>query len=404
MAGCPLPPTTGGGAAAPAYNNTSDPTNQGAAYIGSAACSACHASEADQHRVHGHARALNRVQGTAPSYPPEGTRAGVPVSPTGSTWADIAYVVGGYTKMGQFVDRNGYVMVTGVLGVSTQWNLNFPANGTLPGFTPYEPSLRSPQAYDYDCFRCHTTGPQRASDVTPTFQDNRPGMRGTFAEPSAMCEACHGPGSNHVPNPSARLEYVSSDASLCGRCHVRDDDPNVILASGGFIRNNQQWSELLASGGHRGFACTVCHDPHVSVNYAAGIRNDCAVCHPDKTLGFHEGVIFVRGDFVEPLECESCHMPYATTAASTATAATVGATARVGDTRTHIFRINTGNVDYQVIFSVDGSRVAQDANGQATITLDFVCLRCHNGVGNAFELRVKSAAEIAPNIHAVQSR
>jgi len=45
------------------------------------------------------------------------------------------------------------------------------------------------------------------------------------------------------------------------------------------------------------------------------------------------------------------------------------------------------------------TEVARDANGRAAVTLDFVCLRCHNGVGNAFELTVTSASAVTATMH-----
>lgn len=77
----------------------------------------------------------------------------------------------------------------------------------------------------------------------------------------------------------------------------------------------------------------------------------------------------------------------------------LGAHGRQGDTRTHIFRINPANVDFNALFNAAGSEVLKDSAGHAAVTLDFICLRCHSGQGNAFELSINSAGEIAPNMH-----
>ena len=45
------------------FNNTADRTNNGAAYIGSDACKACHPDIGAQHAVHGHSRKLNQIEG-----------------------------------------------------------------------------------------------------------------------------------------------------------------------------------------------------------------------------------------------------------------------------------------------------------------------------------------------------
>ena len=103
-------------------------------------------------------------------------------------------------------------------------------------------------------------------------------------------------------------------------------------------------------------------------------------------MALHGGITYVRGDYTEELSCESCHMPFATRSGSHATEAAVGALGRAGDTRTHIFRINTSETDYTGMFNEDMTEVLKDENGQAAVTLDYVCLRCHNGIGSAFEL------------------
>jgi hypothetical protein len=91
-------------------------------------------------------------------------------------------------------------------------------------------------------------------------------------------------------------------------------------------------------------------------------------------------------------------MPFAS---RSATWAVVGeSNGRVGDMRTHILRINTNTVDYTGMFTTDGSAVLKDSAGRAAVTVDFVCLRCHNtDDGYPFRLTLRSAAEIARGIH-----
>jgi hypothetical protein len=395
----------------PIYNNTTDPTNDGATYIGSAACISCH-QETDpdlvaKHAIHGHAFKLNRIEGAAPTYPAEGTRAGVPNPPAGFAYTNVAYVIGGYIRKARFVNASGFILTNDADGVDTQWNLTFPPTGTQAGFVPYESSGNfspaNPKPYDFSCFTCHTTGAQDQDAADPRFQDNRPGMAGTFEEPGVQCEACHGPGSKHPPDRFERDLYVGTGASDCGQCHTRGDDPTVILASGGFIKHHEQWPELLASGGHASFRCIDCHDPHTSTNYDRdnAFVKECTDCHPDQTMALHAGLTFVRGDYSEVLDCESCHMPFASKSASiaTATPAVVGPSGRMADMRTHIFRINPADEDFNSMFTPDGTRVSKDDTGRAAVTLDFVCLRCHNAVGNAFGLPLVAASVVAPGIH-----
>jgi hypothetical protein len=396
LAGC-VPGSPDGGSTVPVYNNTTDFTNGNASYLGSAACKACHPGIAGSHSLHGHAHQLTAILGTRPTYPAAGT-AGVPEPPDGFIWADISYVIGGYLRRGLFVDQNGYVLTTGATGVDTQWNLPFAATGTSAGFVSYKSSTTENDSYAYACFVCHTTGPQPQSSGMSQFQDNRPGITGTWQEPGVQCEACHGPGARHVRNPANRDIFVDTSAAFCGRCHSSSPG-NTVHAENGFIGYREQYAELQASGGHAGQSCTTCHDPHASAAYdTAGIRTTCTACHAEKTMGFHANQQYVCGDYVEELTCISCHMPLAgRSVASTIVGESAG---RVGDVRTHVFRISTDPVDFTSMFAPDGNSVALDSQGRTAMTVDFVCLRCHNSDSSfPFRLTIKSAAEIAAGIH-----
>ena len=203
-------------------------------------------------------------------------------------------------------------------------------------------------------------------------------------------------------NRSARAMFVDSSAALCGRCHTAGDDPNVIQVVDGFVSPYAQYPELLASGGHSTFSCGVCHDPHASTAYdrSHGIRNECTLCHSDQNLAFHNGITFERGDYVEPLTCVSCHMPFSGLQNASAGPDVVGDLGgRLGDVRGHIFRIDTQHADFTQMFSADGTHVVKDAQGRAAVTPDFTCLRCHNGVGNAFVISAEGATVIGTQMH-----
>jgi hypothetical protein len=349
---------------------------------------------------------LNRILGQPPTYPAQAARADVSNPPVGYAWDDISYVIGGYIRKAKFIDQGGFIVTGGNTSPLTQWDLLFPPNGTTPGFVSYEPPpTMISKRYDYSCFVCHVTGPQPQDSSHPGFQENRPGLVGTWQEAGVQCEACHGPGSHHPPNTAARTMYVNVSASACGSCHSRPagSGAGVIQANDGFIDHHQQYSELLASGGHAGFACVTCHDPHAGTNYdrANAIRNECTACHLNKNMALHEGKVYAAGGYGEVLTCTSCHMPFAT---RSATSAVVGqAAGRVGDMRTHIFRINTAPVDYTGMFTADLLQVVRDAEGRAGVTLDFVCLRCHNTDGGyPFRLTLSSASDAAPGLHGFQ--
>jgi hypothetical protein len=385
------------------FNNPNDSTNGGATYIGSAACGACHADVAALNALHGHTQALKAPLGVAPDYPSAASRAGVPNPPGGQPWSAISFVIGGYLHGAFFVDRDGFVMTDGTSGFQTQWLLTFPPNGTVAFFAPYKPAQAQPLPYQFECFRCHVVNPQPRDAQRPQSQEGRPGILGTWSESGVQCEACHGPGSNHAPDPWARRMFVDSTNQTCARCHLDGDDPNVIAVVDGYLSPNTQVAELLASGGMADFNCGVCHNKHASATYdrSRSILNECTACHGDMNLAFHEGVTFVRGDYSEPVTCESCHMPFAGRSNSAGGPDVVGTLGgRMGDVRTHIFRIDTQNRTYLQMFSADGTHVVKDSEGEAAVTPDFVCLRCHNdGTGNAFIISAFGATVVGTDIH-----
>ena len=52
----------------------------------------------------------------------------------------------------------------------------------------------------------------------------------------------------------------------------------------------------------------------------------------------HMGKIFVQGDYVERMNCESCHMPLASrNSLSADDSVTGGFGGKIGDVRTHVF-------------------------------------------------------------------
>lgn len=261
------------------------------------------------------------------------------------------------------------------------------------------------------CRACHDDVARLNAQHGHVRADVEPRAVNGGVETGVQCESCHGPGSNHfgTRDGTVRIDTTaifvdSSGVEKCDQCHGGASSPGAALvrASRGFIESGQQAPELRASGGHSTFACTFCHDPHASVvnDRAAAIRNECAVCHTDRNMAQHDGHVFVRGDYSERLTCVSCHMPFAGLTVSGTPTELTGA-GRMGDVRTHIFRIDIDEGDLTVhqMLESDGAAVRQDAHGRAAVTVDFVCLRCHDGTGNAFPLRAVSANGIAVGLH-----
>ncbi len=372
-------------------------------YIGPEACSACHANYAATHARTGHAQALKPVLDGPPGYP---AGAGVPDPPPGLAWSQVSYVVGGYQKGATFLDASGFVLTTGTSGIDAKYDQSIPPLGITAGFVQHLPGQTTPLPFAFSQFGRRATGAVSIADNGGLRQDNRPGIEGTWVQTGVQCEACHGPGSRHPADPLGGT-IQRAGASACVNCHSNarfspgTDGSGVIAAADGLISGFQQSTELAASP-HSTFACTYCHDPHVSVAYdrSSAIRNECQVCHFDQNMALHEGLVFVRGDYVEPVTCASCHMPYAVqTTSFFDLPLTNGNTARLGDTRSHIFRLDPGADSLAGMFAAGGTQVTVDAQGQASVSTCFVCQRCHTGQGNAFAFPAGEGCAFGAGIH-----
>ena len=164
------------------------------------------------------------------------------------------------------------------------------------------------------CFACHTT----ASTAAGMFD-------ASGATLGIGCEACHGPGREHVDamkqrrfeegrkrilNP-ARLKPGDS-VDFCGACHAAFWDITLANESGLVALRSQPYrlaSSRCWSGGDARITCTACHNPHrplVQDPLAYDAR--CLSCHvtagADPT---HERP--GRACKVGGTGCTACHMP-----------------------------------------------------------------------------------------------
>jgi hypothetical protein len=377
-----------------------------AEYVGSSACRACHPEIAALHGSHGHSQVVQRPERAAPTYAAAGDRAGVPDPPPPTEWRDIAYVLGGYSKAAHFLDHDGFLITDGDNGQPIQFNLVNFHSGTTAGFVEYDPDRTSTEPFDYACLRCHVTGAKTLAESAGRSQGGLPGIQGRWAEDGVQCEACHGPGSVHVGRRGAARLIVDGSAAGCADCHANPDPAQPLRVSGQFILGYQQVGEVAASP-HARSACSVCHNPHASVLFEPerGIRNSCTACHSDIGMAGHAGRVFAQRDHVERLDCTSCHMPYASRhllSAEPPFASPSGGP--IGDVRTHIMSINTDPVDWTAMVTADGRSVAVDNEGRGAVTLDYVCLRCHNGLGSARRLTLETASVIAADMHSAFER
>ncbi len=341
-------------------------------YVGVGKCAECHEDAYTKYQLSGHPYNLTKIEGAAPVFPYDGQTGGVPNPPEGYSWDDIAYVIGGFAWKAQFVNQDGYLIAnppgqTGVADYLSQYNL---ANSTLklnPSWAPYH---GNPENLAFSCGQCHTTGYS-----TRGFQDDKPGLIGTWAFEGVQCEACHGPGSLHVADPYGVAMEVDRSSQACGECHSRGD--SRIDAADGFSEQYVQYDQLH-NNEHFAIGCIGCHDPHsssvytdVTLNPNAGITQTCDTCHWEQAA-----YSAVRKHFA--LFCTDCHMP------PTGLSAVGNLDRFTGDLSSHVFSINPNPNAAQ--FSADGEYA------MPYITLDYACKHCHGPLATEKDMDMLATA------------
>ena len=162
------------------------------------------------------------------------------------------------------------------------------------------------------CFACHAA----AVTAEGGFDDVIPGV---------TCEACHGPGADHVAAMKAHIEggegltmnpkHLDRTASVdfCGACHMTWVDVQLGDLTGAstvrFPAYRLQNSQCWAKGDAR-ITCVGCHDPHQPmVRDTTFYDQKCLGCHVTKSGAAatkdHPGKACPQSDH----DCVSCHMP-----------------------------------------------------------------------------------------------
>lgn len=223
-----------------------------------------------------------------------------------------------------------------------RWFTLNPAKQILPG--DWLHWTRSAMNWNTMCSQCHSTGVQKRYDP------EKETFRTTWAEISVGCEACHGPGSQHVEwgrKPAMGRQQLSNAAltvktssmpqrdlvNLCAPCHIRraelkdfgnpasellDSYLPTLLSTGVFFADGQIQEEdyevhsfLQSKMYEKGVKCNDCHDVHRARRYTEG-NTLCLKCHRADTYDtpthhFHKKI--VDGLPSDGALCISCHMP-----------------------------------------------------------------------------------------------
>ncbi len=276
---------------------------------------------------------------------------------------EIAHTFGVYPLQQYLVELPG----GHVQALSVAWDSRPAAQGGQRWFHLYPDEIidhadelhwtRRQQNWNYMCADCHSTHLQKNYDpATQTYAT-------TWSEISVGCEACHGPGSNHVEisrarpagemmpdngltvNLSARRKASwtidpdsgnaarnprrESDAEIgvCAQCHARrgqfsgnyrpgdrfeDHYRPALLDEQLYYPDGQQrdevynWGSFLSSRMYaHGVTCGDCHDPHTQQLRAPG-NAVCAQCHLASKYDSEAHHFHAAG--TAGSECRSCHM------------------------------------------------------------------------------------------------
>ncbi len=165
------------------------------------------------------------------------------------------------------------------------------------------------------CFGCHST----AASTDGVFRPER-------MIPGVGCEACHGPGAQHVAQmslePDARTSTLifnparlgPADAvDFCGACHRTSADVTLNSITGIFnlrfpsyrLEQSRCWGN-----GEARLTCVACHDVHKPrVQEAAFYDKVCVGCHSPASGAQKDRTHAIGICKVSNHDCVTCHMP-----------------------------------------------------------------------------------------------
>jgi hypothetical protein len=167
------------------------------------------------------------------------------------------------------------------------------------------------------CFGCHTTASATKNQFDPSA-----------AYPGVTCEACHGPGAQHIAAARAKTEkrgggLIFNPAQLarvdsvdfCGACHRTWQDviSGHMIEAGVFnvrfapyrLENSRCWAE-----GDARITCMACHDPHKPLSHdVASYDANCFACHASNPAEKKSANQPAAACPVATKNCVTCHMP-----------------------------------------------------------------------------------------------
>lgn len=345
------------------------PATQG--YVGSAACTECHAGICEQYSQHPMGQSLGETLAASPIELESQDRIAVQSSSDGSVQkfyrveqtdlqefhhviatADgeqlydlkvpIDYAVGsGKRGRSYLTNRNGRIYMSALSWYSHEnvWDLS-------PGY--HHGNFEFTRRVTDRCLNCHAGRPNNIDDQANVFNASHP-----LHEQSIGCERCHGPAADHISfhqgsrrsspdrmiNP-AKLEARRRD-DVCLQCHLlgeervtrygRTDydfrpgdlltDTWVIFSKTGRTSDGEQTEAVsqaeqmlsstcyVQSAGRLG--CVSCHNPHrvpEAEKKHGFYREKCQACHAPDVNDCSES-LEIRLAIANQNSCIDCHMP-----------------------------------------------------------------------------------------------
>ncbi len=250
----------------------------GATFIGSLTCKRCHERRYLDWTTSLHSRMMRDVRADKSANIGDFE---APSDVRTFTKEDVDYVLGSQWKQ-QYLKKEGEDLIV----LPAQYNV---FTGEWKAYFPDQPDKRN---WFIECAGCHATG------VDPEKK--------TFVEMGIACEACHGPGSNHVEAvPGYEIATIMQAgrmtafqaSQICGSCHTRgrdksgqyaypvayqdhkgygnirlyfdeanrEKDPEYFWPSGESRYSNQQYLDWKQSEHAKvGVVCITCHNVHKS--------------------------------------------------------------------------------------------------------------------------------------------
>jgi hypothetical protein len=336
------------------------------AYLGDAACAACHGPMCDSYHEHpmGRSAALPVRARPVERYDPaardpftgaggleyrvekRGDRVLHRVTGKGKGGTDVAVMtLEADVAIGSGRQGRSYLGVRGdsVWMSPVSWYSGRACWDLSPGAVG---ATRFQRPVGAECLSCHTDRVAPVPDTVNRYE--APVFRGQL---NVGCERCHGPGALHVAERqvAAKVEGIDTSIvnprhlpavlrdSVCQQCHLQGEGRverrgrslleyrpglplemfvSVYIAAPRLLdeRKSVGQVEQLAVGKcfpaiRAKQGCATCHDPHVDPEPAAKAdyyRTRCNACHEQQPCAAPKLALWVRAD-----DCVACHMPRA---------------------------------------------------------------------------------------------